>query len=261
MNKLFLARSAFLALALAGPAYAADVPRAVSGGGGPFVPSFSWTGCYLGGHLGGGWAQKEITDPVQLVQDSFLGAGSTVGVTRVNSVPSGVVIGGQIGCDYQVASNWVVGIEGAASGSTMKGSTSVLLPLGNPGDTAQVSARTDFLPSVTARLGYAFDHMLFYAKGGAAWAGDKYTVTGIFAGTGFGFEGLDTRTGWITGAGVDWAFARHWSARLEYDYYQFGHGSVLMSDSINVLSGLVDAKQSAQVIKAGINFHMWWSGW
>jgi hypothetical protein len=33
---------------------------------------------------------------------------------------------------------------------------------------------------------------------------------------------------------------------------------VLMSDSINVLSGLVDAKQSVQVVKAGINFHMWW---
>ena len=130
----------------------------------------------------------------------------------MKTTPSGVVIGGQIGCDYQFAPSWVIGIEGAASGSTMKGSTSVPLPLGNPGDTAQVAARTDFLPSVTARFGYAFDRMLFYAKGGAAFAGDKYTVTGIFAGTGFGFEGLEERTGWTAGAGVDWAFARHWSA-------------------------------------------------
>jgi opacity protein-like surface antigen len=175
----------------------------------------------------------------------------------VATAPSGIVIGGQIGCDYQFASTWVIGIEGAASGSTMNGSTSAPLPLGNPGDNAQVRTRTDFLPSVTARLGYAFDRALIYAKGGGAWAGDKYTVTGTFAGTGFGFEGLDVRGGWTAGVGVDWTFARHWSASVEYDYYQFGHGTVLMSDSINVLSGLVDAKQSVQVVKAGINFHMW----
>ena len=213
MNTPLLARAAALLLTLAGPAFAADVPRGMPAAS--FVPPFSWTGCYLGGHLGGGWAQKDMIDPVQLVQDSFLGFGSTVGVTTVKTTPSGVVIGGQIGCDYQFAPSWVIGIEGAASGSTMKGSTSVPLSLGNPGDTAQVGARTDFLPSVTARFGYAFDRVLFYAKGGAAFAGDKYTVTGIFAGTGFGFEGLEERTGWTAGAGVDWAFARHWSASLE----------------------------------------------
>ena len=254
-----LTRAAALATALAGPAFAADVPRSVPVES--VAPYFSWTGCYLGGHLGGGWARNDITNPVQLVQDGFLGAGSTVGITTVGTAPSGIVIGGQIGCDYQFASTWVVGVEGAASGSTVKGSNSVPLPLGNPGDSALVGARTDFLPSVTARLGYAFDRVLFYARGGAAWAGDKYTVTGTFAGTGFGFEGLDTRPGWTAGAGVDWTFARHWSASVEYDYYQFGHGTVLMSDSINVLSGLVDAKQSVQVVKAGVNFHMWWSGW
>ena len=150
----------------------------------------------LSGHLGGGLAQKQITDPVQLIQDSFRGVGSTTGVTSVDTTSSGGVIGGQIGCDYQFASTWVVGIEGAASGSTMNGGKTVGLPLGNPGDSAVLTARTDFLPSVTARLGYAMDRLLFYAKGGVAWAGDKYTVTGGFGGTGFGFEGLDTRTGW-----------------------------------------------------------------
>jgi outer membrane immunogenic protein len=259
VTMLSLTRAVALAATLAGPAFAADAPRGVPAAS--FAPYFNWTGCYLGGHLGGGWAQKNITDPMQLVQDGFLGAGSTVGVTSVGVAPSGIVIGGQIGCDYQFAPTWVIGVEGAASGSTMKGNTSVALPLGNPGDSALMGARTDFLPSVTARLGYALDRVLFYAKGGAAWAGDKYTVTGTFAGTGFGFEGLDTRAGWTTGAGVDWTFARHWSANVEYDYYQFGHGTVLMSDSINVLSGLADAKQSVQVVKAGINFHMWWSGW
>jgi outer membrane immunogenic protein len=252
MNKLLLARAAAFALTMAGPAVAADMPLQAP----PMAP-FTWTSCYLGAHLGGGSARKDLTDPVQLVQDSFLGTGSTIGVTTASPAPSGVVVGGQIGCDYQFASTWVVGIEGAASGSTMKGRTTVQLPLGDPGDNALVTARADFIPSVTARVGYAIDRVLLYAKGGVAWAGDKYTVTGTFAGSGFGFEGLDMRTGWTAGGGVEWAFSLHWSASVEYDYYQFGHGNVLMSDSNNGFSGVVDAKQSVQVVKAGLNFHMW----
>jgi hypothetical protein len=44
---------------------------------------------------------------------------------------------------------------------------------------------------------------------------------------------------------------------LEYDYYQFGHHSVLMSDAVNAASGPVDFKQSVQIAKVGLNFHMW----
>jgi outer membrane immunogenic protein len=257
MRKLLFVQAAALAVIIAGPAVAADMPLKAAA---PFAERFSWTGCYLGGHLGGGFARKDLTDPVQLVQDSFLGAGSTDGITTVSPAPRGVVIGGQIGCDYQFASSWVIGIEGAASGSTMKNSRTVGLPLGNP-DTALVKASTDFLPSVTVRLGYAVDNVLLYAKGGVALAGDKYDVTGSFAGTPFAFEGLDNRIGWTAGGGVDWAFSRHWSANLEYDYYQFGHGGVLMSDPINALAGIVDAKQTVQVVKVGLNFHIWGSGW
>jgi hypothetical protein len=34
-----------------------------------------------------------------------------------------------------------------------------------------------------------------------------------------------------------------------------------MSDAINGLSGIVNTRQSVQVVKAGVNFHMWASGW
>ena len=170
------------------------------------------------------------------------------------------VIGGQIGCDYEFASFMVVGIEGSASGSTMKGSTSVGLPLGNP-DIGLMQANTDFLASVTGRLGYAFDHVLLYTKAGVALAGDKYNVSGTFTGLPYNFQGLDNRYGWIVGGGVDWAFARHWSVNVEYDYYSFGHGGILMADSINGFSGVVDVKQTVQVVKVGLNFHIWGAGW
>jgi outer membrane immunogenic protein len=257
MRKLLFATATALAGIMTGPAVAADMPLKAET---PFIERFSWTSCYLGGHLGGGFAHKDITDPVQLVQDSFLGAGSTVGVTTVSPSPNGVVIGGQIGCDYQFASSFVVGVEGAASGSTMKNSRMVGLPLGNP-DTVLVRASTDFLPSLTARIGYAFDNVLLYAKGGAALAGDRFNVTGSFVGAPFAFEGLDNRFGWTVGGGVDWAFSHHWSANIEYDYYQFGHGGILMSDGINGFAGIVDVKQTVQVVKVGLNFHIWGPGW
>jgi opacity protein-like surface antigen len=260
MRKLLFAHATALAVTLAGPAIAADLPLKSEV---PYVaPRFSWTSCYVGGHLGGGFARKDMTDPVQLAQDSFNGGPITTGITTVSTSPTGVVIGGQIGCDYQFASNLVIGIEGAASGSTMRGSTTVSLPAGAP-DLALVQANTDFLAGVTGRVGYAFDNVLLYAKGGVALAGDKYNVSGVStigAGGPFNFQGLDNRLGWTAGGGVDWAFSRHWSVNVEYDYYSFGHGSILMTDQINGFTGVVDVKQTVQVVKLGFNFHIWGAG-
>ena len=190
MKKLLLVTAAICSLSIASPACAADLPVNVIKAPAP-LPVFSWTGCYLGAHVGGGWAGKNVTDPVKVVQDSLSGAPVTAGVTTVSVSPTGVVVGGQFGCDYQFAPSLAAGIEFAASGSTMKANTSVALPLGVPGETALVTARTDFLGSGTVRLGYAADRWLLYVKGGAAWAGDKYDVTGTFTGIPFGFEGLD----------------------------------------------------------------------
>ena len=257
MKKLLIANLAAAAMTMAGSALAADIPVKAPA---PFVERFTWTGCYLGGHVGGAFAHKDITDPVQLVQDSFLFPGATTGVTTVNPSPSGAVIGGQIGCDYEFASNFVIGVEGSASGSTMRSSQNAVLPLGNP-DIALVQANTDFLVGLTGRIGYAFDTVLLYARGGAALAGDKFEVSGTFTGLPYDFTGLDNRYGWVVGGGVDWAFTPHWSVNFEYDYYQFGHGNVAMIDGINGFSGLVDVRQNVQVAKVGVNFHVWGPGW
>ena len=72
-------------------------------------PPFTWTGCYAGGQAGGGFGQKDLTDSVGIVSP-------LTGFTSANLNINGYMLGGQIGCDYQFASNWVVGIEGAAVG-------------------------------------------------------------------------------------------------------------------------------------------------
>src|ERR1700722_18738009 len=151
MKKIRFIHVAALAVTLTGPVLAADLPVKSEA---PYVePRFSWTGCYVGGHAGGGIGSKAMTDPVQLVQDSLIAPGTTTGVTTVTTSPTGAVIGGEIGCDYQFSSNVVMGIEGTASGTTMRGSAMVGLPAG---DVALVQANNDFLASVTGRIGYAF---------------------------------------------------------------------------------------------------------
>jgi outer membrane immunogenic protein len=261
MRKILFAQAAVLAVTLTGPADAADLPMKSEV---PYVaPRFSWTSCYLGGHLGGGRGSKAMTDPVFLVQENLIGAGTTTGINTATTSPTGAVIGGEIGCDYQFASNVVIGIEGTASGSTMKG-TKIISLVDSPPDVALVQANTDFLVSVTGRIGYAFDNVLLYGRGGFAMAGDKYNVSGGSVagnGTPFDFLGVENRIGWVAGGGVDWAFSRHWSMNVEYDYYQFGTKRVLMADQISQLSGLVDVKQNVQVVKVGLNFHIWGSGW
>ena len=64
------------------------------------------------------------------------------------------------------------------------------------------------------------------------------------------------RTGWTAGAGVEWAFTNDWSARLEYDYYDFGRSNVLMSDAANAFASIVTYRQNAQMVKLGLNFRV-----
>ena len=264
MNKLSLLGAAGLALTAVAPALAADFPMEMPAKA-TFQQRFTWSGCYMGAHAGGIWAQTNATDPVLLVQDNpaFGLAGNTEGTTTANVHQSGAVIGGQIGCDYQFSPNFVVGIEGGASGSTLKGSTVVPFQAVAPGETALVKVTTDFIPTLTGRVGYAVDNLLLYAKGGAAWAYNKYGVIGTFQGMAFDAEGLSIKTGWTAGAGVEWAFAEDWSARLEYDYYDFGSQTVTMSHTdpagVTSFSGPMSYKQTAQTVKLGVNFRV--PGW
>jgi len=211
----------------------------------PAPPPFSWTGCYGGGQAGGGFGQKNLNDSAGIVS-------AISGFTSANSNVSGYMLGGQIGCDYQFSRNWVLGIEGAATGGNIHGSTSVATP-GLPGDSANFRPTTDLLTSITGRLGYAWNNWLLYAKGGTAWASDRYSASDVLAT--YDFEGLETRFGWTAGAGVEWAFSDIWSLRLEYDYYGFGTRSVNFIDNVSATVGPLDIKQDIQVIKVGVNFH------
>jgi len=219
-------------------------------------PPFTWTGCYAGAQAAGGWGQKDVNDSAGIVSPIS-------GFTSANLNISGYLLGGQLGCDYQFASRWVVGFEGSASGGNIGSSIGVATP-GLPGDSATYREKTDLLTSVTARVGYAWNNWLFYGKGGAAWASDRYSAFDALAT--YDFEGLETRFGWTAGAGVEWTFWNDWSVKLEYDYYGFGTRGVTFIDNVSATVGPLDIKQNIQVVKLGVNLHIfsgpgWPVGW
>ena len=118
-------------------------------------------------------------------------------------------------------------------------------------------SRTDFLATATGRVGYAWDHYLVYAKGGAAWSHNKYDVNNfaciIFVSC--YSNATDTRLGWTAGGGFEWAFAPNWSALVEYNHYGFGTKSYTFVDPNNPAGPAVfDVKQNIDVVKVGVNY-------
>ena len=83
----------------------------------PPPPVFSWTGCYVGANVGGGWASKSSNDVAGAVT-------GVIGADLGSHTASGVIGGGQIGCDYQ-AGVWVFGVQGMFGGSGMQGSNPI----------------------------------------------------------------------------------------------------------------------------------------
>jgi opacity protein-like surface antigen len=242
--KPFLLGVAAVAL-LSASASAADLPMAPRAYPPPAPPPFTWTSCYAGLRAGGGLGQANLTDPT----GAFA---ATTGYSSANLNTSGYMIGGQFGCDYQFAPSWVVGIEGAVTGGSIHAQTTIAQP--SLGDSATYSATTDFLWSATARVGYAFDHWLLFAKGGVAGAGNNYSTSDSLQI--YNFQGSENRYGWTAGVGLEWAFWDNWSARVEYNYYGFGTRTVTVTDStLAMTSAPVNISQNIQTIMLGVNFH------
>jgi len=258
MKKLLLAGVAGIAVIAAGSANAADLGTRPTYKAPPPVvapvPYFSWTGCYIGAQIGAGWGRKDVSEPD--ANDNFAEEGDRI---RVDT-GTGLVGGGQIGCDYQFAPGWVIGIEGAALGAGLKGD--VVDPFKtSKGAPINLHAKTDFLASVTGRVGWGWDRVLLYAKGGVAWADDHYSATGVGCGsicpTPFDFAASETRTGWTVGGGLEWAFAGPWSAKVEFAYYDFGTRSVNLTDPVFGVTP-ADIKQRIETVTVGINYRFGW---
>src|SRR5260370_19356728 len=140
-KRLVLSGIALAALAFAVPASAADMPNR-----GPVykaapAPLFNWTGFYIGGHGGYGWADAD------------------------NLNPKGWFGGGQVGYNWQYAPNWVFGVEADISDSDISETNLAGAPL--------VSSKINYFGTARGRLGYTVDRVMVYGTGGLAWAHNR----------------------------------------------------------------------------------------
>jgi outer membrane immunogenic protein len=239
MTKLLLGTA--MSLALVGSAMAADLPPAPPPPApAPYIkappPAWSWTGCYIGGNVGGGWTTTSFYDPTLLLNDGNANGASVVG-------------GGQVGCDYQLG-GFVFGVQGLFDGTGIKGTGT------QPGGLATNNDTIPWLATATGRIGFTvMPTTLVYAKGGAAWVQDNFS--GTVTATSVPFAGANnTATGWTVGGGFEHMFMHHWSVFVEYDYLGFGTKTV----TTNNLTGIgpatfpINVTQNVQMAIVGINF-------
>lgn len=150
---------------LSGAAAAADLPPPVTVAPPPAMMAptplaFNWTGFYFGGHGGYGFGDGAFSD--------------------------GLVIGGQVGVNYQLGGSFVIGAEGDGS----------FVDWGS----------TDAVGTARLRGGFAFDRFLAYATGGVALQ-DFNDV------------------GWVAGGGLEYALTDAWTIGAEFLHYDFGNDS------------------------------------
>jgi outer membrane immunogenic protein len=213
-------------------AQAADLPPARAPAVVPPVayapPVYNWSGFYIGGNLGAGFASSSWSD-------FFTGAHDTFS-------KDGFIGGGQIGANWQI-NVLVLGIEGDFDWTGLKGS-------GHDSLANTINTNTQWTSTVTGRVGAAFDRLLVYGKGGVAFAHDNDSLNDTFGNTA---SASLTRTGWTAGAGLEYAFAPNWTAKIEYDYLGFGSETVSLPTT-NFSTYSTNASLNVQEVKAGINF-------
>lgn len=202
----------------------------------PPAPAYSWTGCYLGVHAGGG----------------------AMNATFVDEWGGGGVAGGQIGCNYQIE-HLVVGIEGEGYWSGLKSTFTDIFPPELSTESESVRNKWDF--DVALRAGFAWDRTLVYGKAGVAWG--RFAFNSAFTESGgFGNEtGSATLPGLLLGIGGEYAFASapNWSVKLEYNFIDYFARAV----PFNELSTFTQAtpfvetfstSATKQIVKVGLNY-------
>jgi outer membrane immunogenic protein len=216
MKKLLL--SAISLAAIATSASAADLAaRPYTKAPPPMVAAiYDWSGFYIGAN--GGWGtSRKCFDSV-----GFVGFPTPPVRDNCGDATGGGLAGGQIGYNWQAAS-WVFGLEAQGDWADLKGSAPSLLI---PGVSAR--ARIDGIGLFTGRVGYAWNNVLLYAKGGAAVAADRYST--VFTGTNVLIStASETRWGGVAGAGIEVGFAPNWSVAFEYDHMFMGSRNLVFN--------------------------------
>lgn len=285
----FGARAIALAIS-AGPALASDLPSSGEPPPPPVAPPpyfapapvSNWSGFYVGLNAGGAFggdsnihvAAGALSSNVDAAALSATGSGTGDGNF------GGFIGGGEIGYNWRLAPTIVAGAEADIQGvagddggsSLASAAPGVLAPAHTFRGAVTVSRSLGYLGALRGRVGYlATPGLLFYATGGLAYGGTSLSssflgtetnAAGVLVGESYiGSAASSTHAGWTAGAGMEWMFARDWSAKVEYLYYDLG--SVSIGGPLQLYSergtGYGASRTTAQfnghVVRAGLNYH------
>jgi outer membrane immunogenic protein len=217
-----------VALAAALPASAADLGARPYGQAPAYAaPIYNWTGFYVGGHAGGAVSSNEFVNGF---------------ITSKHDVR---FLGGvQLGADYQFGQSFVVGVEGQYSWFGGNNNGIVF-----PGGFVYTNDRRS-LGSLTGRVGYTWGPGLLYLKGGYAYSDNRETLTLGGLPVAFAFDNSH-RYGYTVGTGVEYMFAQNWSAKMEYQYYDFGSSRFVAPVAFVPFGAF---RNDEHTLKAGVNF-------
>jgi outer membrane immunogenic protein len=223
-------------------------------------PPGTWTGFYVGGHVGYGWGRADTTFTPLPTAVAFI----NLAPTTLRPDPKGFNGGGQIGYNHQWG-KFVAGLEADLSWSKMSG-TQVLVGFTQNNGAAwngSLTAHQDtkWFGTLRPRAGFTPTSKVFlYGTGGLAYGHVNYSANANFnpQGTiqypaGFG----KTKTGWTVGGGGEVVVAPHWSVKGEYLYYNLGNESFTANPTpVNPPFQVAYTWQTkAHTINFGVNFH------
>jgi outer membrane immunogenic protein len=207
---------------------------------------YNWGGFYVGGQLGGSWTNQSWVNTANNSIFGDLTPGQGFGQRS-----SGVFGGGQIGYNWQ-ASNYVFGLEGSIAGMNNRGTVNNTV-FAAADDV--FSWRTNYMATVTGRVGYAFANNLIYAKGGYAGVNSRLAVSdtgGLFTGSG---SASAWHNGWTVGAGWEYGVTQNWIVGLEYDYSTFQTKNYQLAGAAAPLLYTFDAKpRDIQSVVARVSY-------
>jgi outer membrane immunogenic protein len=238
MKKFLLGTIGLVAVGMAAPAVAADLPqRAYTPAPVMMASVYDWTGFYIGANGGYGSSRNcwgAVTGANVVVNDGC------------NSM-SGGVLGGQAGYRWQ-AGQFVFGLEGQGDWANMRGS---LVSLVNPALTN--SAKVTGLGLITGQVGYAWNAALLYVKGGAAMTSNNLLQATTIGGIGLNYA-TSTRWGGSIGAGFEYGFTPNWSAGIEYDRLIMGNANNSFSVPAGAAAVVNRISQDVDMVTVRVNY-------
>ena len=213
-----------------------------------FDTPVSWQGIFIGGTIGGEWGRSAWSDP-------FVSSTAATGLPNVAGFggkirSSGPLGGAVVNFDWQT-NKFVYGFGGTFSGADIRGENTAFSGIG--GINARMVA--NYLATIFAKLGVAFNNSLLYIDGGAAALNTKYEVNGNTSILSLGKEDDNaTAWGWTVGFGVEYALDKHWTTNVEYDRVQIPACPLSFPSVVTINTQQIKANQGMNIFKLGLSY-------